>query len=55
MISEKAFRNRVFSECKKWIASVILFAGYTVILSPNKGGWKLLQFRWNVTKGLLGK
>lgn len=54
MISEKAFRSRLFSELKKWIASIILFVSYTVILSPNKG-WKLLQFRWNVTKGLLGK
>jgi len=54
MISEKAFRKRVFSECKKWIASVVLFFCYTVTFSPDKG-WKLLLFRWNVTKGLLSK
>jgi len=54
MVSEKAFRSRVFSECKKWIASLILLFGYTFLLSPDKG-WKLIQFRWNVTKGLLGK
>jgi len=54
MISQKAFRNRVFSEMKKWVASIVLFFGYTLSFSPYKG-WKLLQFRWNVTKGLLGK
>lgn len=53
-VSKKAYRNRIFSECKKWIASIILFMGYTLILSMGKG-WKLLQFRWYVTKGLLGK
>ena len=52
-ISQKVFRNRLLSECKKWIGSIILFFGYTIILSPGKG-WKLLQFRWNVSKGFLG-
>ena len=52
-VSKKAYRGRILSECKKWIASIILFVGYTVMLVPSKG-WKLLQFRWNVTKGLLG-
>jgi len=53
-ISEKTYRNRVFAECKKWIASIVLFMGYTLVLSPAKG-WKLLQFRWYVTNGLFGK
>jgi glycosyltransferase involved in cell wall biosynthesis len=53
-VSRKAYRNRVLAECKKWIASLVLFAGYTLALSPGKG-WKLLQFRWYVSKGLLGK
>ncbi len=52
-VSKKAYRGRILSECKKWIASIILFVSYTVMLVPSKG-WKLLQFRWNVTKGLLG-
>ena len=54
MISEKAFRKRSFSELKKWMASIILLFCYTLVLSPNKG-WRLILFRWNVTKGLLGK
>lgn len=53
-VSEKEFRNRLLSEGIKWGASVILFAGYTLGLRPSKG-FRLLQFRWNVTKGLLGK
>ena len=53
-VSPKAYRNRVLAECKKWIASLVLFAGYTLALSLGKG-LKLLQFRWYVSKGLLGK
>lgn len=53
-VSEKAYRKRLLSECKKWVGSVILFLGYTFALSPQKG-WKLLQFRWYVTKGLFEK
>ncbi|NDV79848.1 glycosyltransferase family 2 protein [Dysgonomonas sp. 511] len=53
-VSQKAFRQRIFSELKKWIGSFVLFIGYCFLLSPAKG-WKLLQFRWYVTKGLLGK
>ncbi|MDR2954734.1 MAG: glycosyltransferase family 2 protein [Prevotella sp.] len=53
-VASKAYRSRVFSEVKKWIGSIILFFYYTITLSPSKG-WKLLQFRWYVSKGLLGK
>lgn len=53
-VSENAYRGRVFSELKKWIGSIALFFGYTFALSPAKG-WKLLQFRWYVSKGLLGR
>lgn len=53
-VSPKAYRNRVLAECKKWMASLVLFAGYTLMLSPGKG-WKLVQFRWYVSKGVLGK
>jgi glycosyltransferase involved in cell wall biosynthesis len=52
--SQKAYRCRIFSECKKWAGSVVLSFLYTLKLSPCKG-WKLLQFRWYVSKGLLGK
>ena len=53
-VSENAYRGRVSSELKKWIGSIALFFGYTFALSPAKG-WKLLQFRWYVSKGLLGR
>lgn len=53
-VSEKAYKKRIMSECKKWAGSLILFLGYALSLSPQKG-WKLLQFRWYVTKGLFGK
>lgn len=46
--------KRLFSECIKWAASIVLCIGHTLIGSPKKG-WKLIQFRWNVTKGLVGK
>lgn len=53
-VSANAFSNRVLGECKKWAGSVVLFFIYALKLSPAKG-WKLLQFRWYVSKGLLGK
>lgn len=53
-VSGKAFRKRVIAEYKKWVGSIVLFLFYLVKFSPSKG-WKLLQFRWYVTKGLLGK
>lgn len=53
-VSEKVYKKRIFSECKKWIGSIALFLGYVFAFSPDKG-WKLLQFRWYVTKGLFGK
>jgi len=53
-VSQKAYRSRLLSESKKWAGSVILLFIYTLKLSPSKG-WKLIQFRWNVTKGLRGK
>lgn len=53
-VSPKAYRSRILSECKKWLGSVVLFFIYTIKLTPSKGR-KLLQFRWNVTRGLLGK
>lgn len=52
-VSEKAYRKRLFAEAIKWAASGVLFMLYTLKLSPKKG-FKLLQFRWYLTKGLLG-
>lgn len=53
-LPQGAYRSRLFSELIKWIASVILFVGHTILLHPSRGK-KILQFRWYVTKGLLGK
>lgn len=53
-ISRKEYRRRFFDECIKWVASFVLCLGYIVTFSPQKGT-RLLQFRWNVTKGLLAR
>ena len=53
-ISNGKYIKRVLSEIVKWGGTMVLLIGHTLALSPAKG-WKLVQFRWNVTKGLLGK
>lgn len=53
-ISEKAYHRRLFDEAIKWIASIILCVYYLITLRPQKG-LRLILFRKNVTKGLLGK
>ena len=53
-ISNGKYIKRVLSELIKWGGTMVLLLGHTLALSPSKG-WKLVQFRWNVTKGLLGK
>lgn len=53
-ISKKEYHRRLFDEFIKWIASFVLCIYYIVTLRPQKG-FKLIQFRKNVTKGLLGK
>lgn len=53
-VSDEAYRKRLQSEFVKWVASWVLFFGFLITFRPSKG-WKLLQFRWYVTKGLLGK
>ncbi len=51
--SKYAFCKRLFSELIKWSASILLFLSY--ILKGQSGkGKKLIQFRYNVTKGLFG-
>ena len=52
-ISTWKYLKRIVMEGVKWTASFVLCAFHTIKLSPKKG-FKLLQFRWNVTKGLLG-
>ena len=53
-LSKTAYIKRIFSEGIKWIASIILCWGYTLAFKPQKGTI-LIAFRWNVSKGLLGK
>lgn len=48
------YMKRLFMEGVKWGGTVVLLIMYSVQGCPPKG-WKLVQFRWNVTKGLLGK
>ena len=45
--------NRLLSEAIKWGGTLVLLCGYTVQGHPFKG-WKLVLFRRNVTRGLLG-
>ena len=52
-ISKGKYLKRLFSECIKWCGTFVLLCGYTISFHPQKG-WKLVQFRANVTKGLLG-
>lgn len=54
LISKNAYFKRLFSEIIKWLASVVLFSYYTLTFNYSKGK-KLIQFRYNVTKGLVGK
>ena len=53
-IGKGKYLKRVVSEMVKWAASIVLCIGHTLTCHPKRG-WKLIQFRWNVTKGLLGK
>lgn len=52
-IGKGKYLKRLVSEIVKWAASIVLCIGHTLMFSPKRG-WKLIQFRWNVTKGLLG-
>ena len=52
-LGQSFFVKRVFSETVKWAASLVLWAGYTFTLNFAKAN-KLIVFRWNLTKGLLG-
>ena len=52
-ISKVKYLKRLFSEFIKWCGTIVLLCGYTISFHPRKG-WKLVQFRHNVTRGLLG-
>jgi glycosyltransferase involved in cell wall biosynthesis len=51
-ISRTKYLKRLFSELIKWGVSLVLCMVYTLVCTPQKG-FKLIVFRWNVSKGLL--
>ena len=51
-VSRAAYVKRIVEEIVKWVASILLCLGFCLQLSPGKG-IKLLQFRFNVSKGLI--
>lgn len=53
-VSNADYKKRLFSEFKKWCGTFALCLYYILRFSPQKG-FKLLEFRWYVTKGLLSK
>ena len=53
-IGNGKYLKRLASELVKWAGSIALCLGYTLTGHPKRG-WKLIQFRWNVTKGLVGR
>ena len=51
-VSKMLFLKRLFREKVKWAASIVLFCAF-LIKGEYPKGKKLLEFRYNVTKGLL--
>jgi len=51
-ISKLEYSKRLISEAIKWGGTIVLFCGYCLQGQPTKG-WKIIQFRKNVTIGLL--
>ena len=52
-ISKSKYAVRLLKECIKWAGTIVLWCGYLLQGMPQKGN-KLISFRINVTKGLLG-
>ena len=53
-ISKKKYRKRLLLEAYKWCGTLALWCSFVLKGQPAKGN-KLVQFRRNVTRGLLGK
>ncbi|MBO4621864.1 MAG: glycosyltransferase family 2 protein [Paludibacteraceae bacterium] len=53
-IGSGKYLKRLFSEAVKWAGTLVLFCGYSLLGQPQKGK-KLIRFRRNVTRGLLGR
>jgi len=52
-VSPLKYAKRIFSELVKWAASIVLWCRYAVVFQFEKGN-RIIRFRWNVTRGLLG-
>ena len=52
-IGKGKFIKRLLAEGIKWCGTIVLLCFYTISFHPMKG-WKLVLFRYNVSKGLLG-
>jgi glycosyltransferase involved in cell wall biosynthesis len=52
MKGRKAIMMKIFNEIFKWMASLLLFCYYLVILQPPKG-LMIVMFRYHVTSGFL--
>ena len=53
-IGKSSYRKRLLSELKKWCATIVLWCFYLITFRPGRGN-RLIRFRRNVTKALLGK
>lgn len=51
-ISKSKYVKQLLKELIKWCGAIVLAIGYTLQARPT-AGWKLLEFRYNVTKGLI--
>lgn len=52
-IAKSKYLRRLLAEAVKWAGTLVLFFAYSLQAQPAKG-WKLILFRRNVTRGLLG-
>ena len=52
-IGKSKYLQRLCAELVKWAGTLVLLCIYTISFHPAKG-WKLVQFRANVTRGLFG-
>lgn len=52
-ISHHAYLIRFLKEFEKWCGTIALWLKYLLCFKPECGN-KLIKFRWNVTKGLIG-
>lgn len=52
-ISRRSYYARVFKECVKWGGTLVLWLAFLLKGRPSCGN-KLVTFRWNVTRNLLG-